>query len=149
VDWVNGIATGPDGALYVTDNDAILKIDRAGNVSTVLAGIRLNDCVNVLPETPGLPYLRGLAVAGDGTIYAAANGCRTVVSVPVKGAPRTILAAEPPWSPTGVALAGSDIYVLEYLHTRDGDRRDWVPRIRRVDKDGKVSTILTIDRKNR
>ncbi|MDX2152886.1 MAG: hypothetical protein SFV54_19235 [Bryobacteraceae bacterium] len=144
--WVNGIAAGPDGALYVTDNDTIRKIDKAGTVSTVLHHAKLNDCANPLPGAPGLPYFRGLAVAPDGAIYAAANGCRTVVSVSLKGAVRTVLVAQPPWSPTGVALVGSEVYVLEYTHTSGDDRREWVPRIRSVTSHGEVRTLVTIRR---
>lgn len=39
-------------------------------------------------------------------------------------------------SETAVALFGKDVYVLEYLHTAVEDRRQWVPRIRRITPDG-------------
>jgi sugar lactone lactonase YvrE len=143
--WVNGIAAGPDGALYVTDHDLVRKIDARGAVSTVRS-VTLRDCGDPLPGAPKLPYLRGLAVARDGTIYAAANGCRTVITIPPRGAIRTLLKAEPPWSPTDVAVFGSEVYVLEYLHTPGEDRRDWVPRVRRIGRDGTITTITTIKR---
>ena len=79
--WVNGIAVAGDGALYIADNDAIRKVDRRGAVSTFRDAIQAPDCADPLPDAPKLPYLRGLAVARDGeTMYAAANGCRTVIA---------------------------------------------------------------------
>lgn len=144
--WINGIASAPDGSLYVTDDDAIRKIDKDGKVSTVRESVHLQDCANPLPGVPKLPLFRGLAVAGDGTIYAAANGCRAVVSIPLKGAVKTILTAEPPWSPTGVALSGNDILILEYLHTSGDDRNEWVPRVRRITSGGKIATVVAIER---
>jgi DNA-binding beta-propeller fold protein YncE len=147
--WVNGIAAGPDGLLYVTNNDEVLKIDKNGTVSTVRSAIQIPDCADPLPDTPKLPYLRGLAVAPDGTIYAAANGCRAVIAMPAKGPIRTLLKSEPPWSPTGVALRGSDIYVLEYLHTPGDNRREWIPRLRRITAGGRITTVATVEREKK
>jgi hypothetical protein len=59
----------------------------------------------------------------------------------------TVLRASSPWSPTGVALYGTDLYVLEYLHTAGDNRREWLPRVRRVSSDGSVTTIAAIDRR--
>jgi hypothetical protein len=149
VSWVNGITTAPDGLLYATDNDAILRIDAKGIVSTFRSAINSPDCSDPLPGTPQKTYLRGLAVAANGTVYVAANGCRSVIAVPATGAIRTILQSEAPWSPTAVALSGSDIYVLEYLHIEADDRKAWVPRVRKVGSDGRVTTIVTIERRAR
>jgi sugar lactone lactonase YvrE len=143
--WVNGITTAPDGSLYITDNDWVRKVDSKGAVTTVQGPIKLTDCTNALPDVPPLPYLRGLAVARDGTIYAAANGCRSVIAISPAGAIRTVLRAEAPWSPTGVVLSGTDLYVLEYLHTAGDDRKAWLPRVRKVSSDGKVTTVATVN----
>jgi hypothetical protein len=82
----------------------------------------------------------------DGTVYAAANGCRAVIAIPASGKMRTVLRAEAPWSPTGVALFGSDLYVLEYLHTSGDDRKAWIPRVRKVGADGSVKTLAVVKR---
>jgi sugar lactone lactonase YvrE len=149
VHWVNGIVAGPDGALYLTDNDAVRRVDTRGAVSTIRADIDLNDCADPVPGAPKLPFLRGLAVARDGTIYAAANGCRSVIAIPRKGEIRTVLRAESPWSPTDVALFGDDIYVLEYLHTPGDDRREWTPRVRKVTRDGNAATVAIVERQKK
>jgi hypothetical protein len=145
--WVNGITTAPDGSLYVTDNDWVRKVDAKGVVTTVKGPIKSNDCDNPLEDVPALPYLRGLAVARDGTIYAAANGCRAVIAISPTGAIRTVLKADAPWSPTGIVLSGSDLFVLEYLHTPGHDRKAWLPRVRKVARDGKVTTVASVEEK--
>jgi hypothetical protein len=65
--WVNGIATAPDGSLFVTDNNAVLRIDSKGTVSTFRSAIDAPGCSHPLPGIPQRPYLRGLAVAANGT----------------------------------------------------------------------------------
>ena len=147
--WVNGITTGADGLLYVTNNDEVLKVDKNGTVSTMRSAIQTPDCNDPLSDTPKLPYLRGLAVARDGTIYAAANGCRAVIAIPAKGPIRTLLKSESPWSPTDVALRGSDIVVLEYLHTPGDNRREWIPRVRRITPGGSITTVATVEREKK
>ena len=61
----------------------------------------------------------------------------------------TVLRAEQPWAPTAVALHGRDLYVLEYLHTPGDDRRQWLPRVRKIGGNGEVTTIATVDRPTR
>jgi hypothetical protein len=48
-----------------------------------------------------------------------------------------------------VALHGNAVYVLEYLHTPGDDRRQWLPRVRKVDAGGHVSTIALVNRPTR
>ena len=144
--WVNGITTAPDGSLYATDDAAIYKIQHNGSVSTFRDGIQVAGCSDPIPETSKLPYLRGLVVARDGTVYAAASGCRVVIAIPAKGPMKIVLRAERPWSPTAVVLSGKDIYVLEYIHTPGDNRKEWIPRVRRIRRDGRISTVAQVTR---
>jgi sugar lactone lactonase YvrE len=96
-----------------------------------------------------VPYLRGLAVDGDGNVYVAATGCRVVVRIDRRATVTTVLRAESPWAPTAVALHDNTVYVLEYLHTPGDDRRQWLPRVRKVDATGRVSTIAVVNRPTR
>ncbi len=144
--WVNGVTNGPDGFLYVTDNDSIHRIDRNGNVRPFRDSISSPECSDPLPDTPKPPYLRGLAVAADGTIYAAANGCRALLRISAQGRSEIVVRSEPPWSPTGVAISGNDIYVLEYFHIPADDRQAWIPRVRKISPDGTLRTLATITR---
>ena len=56
-------------------------------------------------------------------MYAAATGCRRVVKINAGGKVETVLKAERPWSPTGVALHGDAIYVLEYPNANGENTR--------------------------
>ena len=79
-----------------------------------------------------VPDLRGLAIARDGAVYVAAAGCAAVLRVERNGRYGVVHRTSPPWSPTAVAISGNDAYVLEYLHTASDDRREWIPRVRRI-----------------
>lgn len=142
VSWLNGLAAGPDGTLYYTEDAAVKKIDRHGRVSTLATLVVIPNCTPV----PGIgaevrPYLRGLAVAADGSVYVAASGCGAVLRIDSRGNTRTVLRAKAPWSPTAVAIANGDIYVLEYLHTASDNRREWLPRVRKISRTGAVSLL--------
>jgi sugar lactone lactonase YvrE len=95
------------------------------------------------PNFP-LPALRGLAVDAEGTVYAAATGCHRVVRITRDGRVEVVLKAERPWSPTGVAVHGGDIYVLEYANANAGSHDGWTPRVRKRARDGTVTTLATV-----
>lgn len=144
--WLNGLAHGRDG-LYFTEDAAVKKLTPDGSVS-VFADKVMPDCsAERVPET-SVPYLRGLAVGADGSVYVAATGCRVVVRIDQHKTVTTVLRAESPWAPTAVALHGDAIYVLEYLHTPGDDRRQWLPRVRRV-HGSDVRTIAIVNRPTR
>lgn len=146
--WFNGLARGPDG-FYFTEDAAVKKLTSNGSVSVVADRVMPPECsTDRVPETP-VPYLRGLAVSGDGKVYVAATGCRAVVRIDERGTVTTVLRAESPWAPTAVALHGNAVYVLEYLHTPGDDRREWLPRVRKVDAAGHLTTIATVNRPTR
>ncbi len=145
--WVNGMATGPDGSVYYTEDRAVRKITTQGQLTTIVENVTLPGCDSV----PGVeaelgPYLRGLALDSQGTLYIAATGCGAVLKIAADKKVTTVLRTSSPWSPTGVAVFGNDLYVLEYLHTEGDNRRDWVPRVRKVASDGSVDTVAAIDR---
>ncbi|MEX2115781.1 MAG: hypothetical protein WEB37_02750 [Bacteroidota bacterium] len=146
--WLNGMALGPDGSLYYTENKAIRKITPQGELATFIDNMTLTGCDSVPEVGADLgPYFRGLDVGEDGSVYVAATGCRAVLKISADKKVTTILRASGPWSPTGVAVFGSDVYVLEYFHTPGDNRREWLPRVRKVASDGSVVTVANIDRR--
>lgn len=146
---LNGLAAGADGSLYYSEDNAIRRVTARGQVSTVIANLTLPTCVSIPGTTR--PMLRGLAADGHGAIYVAASGCGSVIKVTPRGQVTTLLQPQSPWTPTAVALFGSDVYVLEYLQTAASmepeDRRAWLPRVRRITADGHSSIIASIDRR--
>jgi sugar lactone lactonase YvrE len=147
IEYINGIAVGPDGALYYTEHGAIRKLTRQGQVSTVATVPAAADAPSIPGVTADLqPHLRGLAVDAKGIIYVAATGCGRVLKIEPGGKTTTIVQTESPWTPTAVAVAGGNVFVLEYFHTEGDDRSVWLPRVRRVTPDGKSTLIASVDR---
>jgi hypothetical protein len=145
--WINGLAAGPNGSLYYTEDKAVRRIDQRGVVSTVAENISLRDCASIPGNEPGIqPYLRGLAVAADGTVFVAASGCGAVLEITPRGRITPVLRTTSPWSPTAVAISPSGLYVLEYLHTVAEDRQAWVPRVRKILSDGSIVDIAAVQR---
>jgi sugar lactone lactonase YvrE len=144
---IKGLAFGPDDSLYVACPSTVLKVTTNGTVSTVVHPITVPDCDREFP--PGTPeshspYLRGLAVDARGTIFATATGCRAVVKITSDGRVSVILRTEAPWSPTGIAVSGEEAYVLEYEHANSAKREEWVPRVRKLARNGTVTTLATL-----
>lgn len=147
VGWRNGIAASADGSIYYSEDRAIRKISPNGDLTTMADTLTLPECNSV----PGVEaelgvYCRGLDVDAEGNVYVAATGCGAVLKITKNKNVTTLLRASSPWSPTSVAVFGNDLYVLEYLHTSGHNRREWVPRVRKVSSDGTVVTIATIQR---
>jgi sugar lactone lactonase YvrE len=142
--WINGLATGPAGSLYYTEDNAIRRVTRDGRVSTVATVAALTDRP-VVPGSDSRPYLRGLKVDANGVVYVADAADARVLKITADGKVSTLLQLEPPWAPTDVAVFEGNVFVLEFLHTLGDDRLAWMPRIRKITADGKSTVILTVD----
>jgi sugar lactone lactonase YvrE len=143
---LTGLATGPEGSLYLACQTAVLKVKADGTVTKVAEKVEVKDCDEDIAEDPTtrMPALRGLAVDAKGAVYVAATGCHRVVKITADGKIETVLKSERPWSPTGVAVSGEDVYVLEYTQAHANADKGWRPRVRKLGRDGKVTTLATI-----
>jgi len=151
-EFISGITAGADGLLYITESsnanaNTIQKITADGKVSIIATFIGKDG--NDLPLETMPSYCRGLAVDSTGTIYVAATGSRSVLKITPQGKTTTILQATSPWTPTGVAVFHGEVYILEWhdvtrenLEVRDA----WIPRVRKIGLDGKVTTLATVSR---
>jgi len=152
---VTGIAAGPDGSLYIMNvnqesrDHAVLKIATNGKVSTFSSGFLNADRSE--PAARGA-YCRGLAVDTNGAVFVAATDRRCVVKITSQGKTSLALQATKPWSPTGVTVFRDELYVLEYSDMPPGwnpeDRKGWVPRVRKVERNGNAIIVATVPRQD-
>ena len=145
--WVNGLAVAPDGSLYYTENSTIRRVTPSGQVSTVAANVAVSGCALIPGTSVGDgPFLRGLDVDARGTMFVAASGCGAVLKITPDGRITKLVQLTSPWTPTGIALFGGNVFVLEYSMTADENRRAWIPRIRKITPDGKSAIIAEVHR---
>ena len=151
---ITGITSGPDSSLYVmeashAEANAIRRIRLDGTVSRIAGSFPPGkEADRPPPETPP-GHCRGLAVDSQGVVYVAATGSRRVLKIMPGGAVSTILQATSPWAPTGVTLYRGEVYVLEWRDAPPSEtevRKAWVPRVRKIGIDGKVTTLAIISR---
>ena len=151
-EFINGITAGTDGTLYITESsnenaNTIRKITKDGAVSIIATFVGKD--VKDLPLETVPSYCRGLAVDSTGTIYVAATGSRSVLKINPQGKITTVLQATSPWTPTGVATFHGELYILEWHDvTRENleVRTAWIPRVRKLGVDGKLTTLATVSR---
>jgi sugar lactone lactonase YvrE len=139
---ITGLANGLDGTLYVACLTVVMKVKTNGTFTALANPVVVKDCDQDAPTS----FLRDLDVDSHGTVYAAACGCRCVVKITADGKVETVLKAERPWSPTGVAIQGEDVYILEYSNANGHLSEGWLPRVRKLGRDGKVTTLATISK---
>ena len=114
---IGAIAVGPRGEIYVTDLACVRKVTAGGRVTTLARGGSLLESTlagRLLSLGERYGTMMGLAVDGGGNVFAANYGGRRVVRVTPSGQVTSVLDESGPWSPTGVALSGEDLYVLEF-----------------------------------
>lgn len=151
---VSGMALAPDGSIFLAENShesdahAVRKITLDGKVSTFATGF-LTEGRQPTPKATTV-RCRGLAVDTSGNVFLADTDRRRLVKITSSGKTSTVLQASAPWSPTGVTLFRDEIYVLEYTDFPPGwnpeDRKGWIPRVRKVARDGTVVTLATVSR---
>ncbi len=134
-----GIAFGPDGSLYLVDSSSIRKVTMDGAVTTLARNVMVE---NASGNPAGGSSLFGIAVDAQGNAFVADYGNRRVLKVTPDGRIFTLMRAEQPWSPTGVALRNGNIYVLEHGFTPP--RTVNGARVRRLSSDGSVTVLATV-----
>jgi len=153
---VSGITCGPDGTLYLVSMDSLNA--REGTGEHVLYGVATDGTIRVITkefvkdqiaeserhQEVRPQYCRGMAVDAEGNIYIAVTGNRCVMRVTPKGQTSVVLRCQKPWTPTGVDIFEGELYVLEYDDETPTEGRNWPPRVRKLGRDGKVSTLASV-----
>ncbi len=147
--WIHGLTGGRDGSLYYTERRAVRRIAANGSVSLVAGDVTVPECVRppAVTDPNVAPALRGLDVGLYGTVYVAASACSALLKIEPTGDVSVVLRASDAWSPMGVAVSGSELYVLEYRYIPTDRREDWLPRVRKVGPDGQVTVVFTVNQR--
>jgi sugar lactone lactonase YvrE len=143
---IGGMIWGQDGALYITDSDAIRKVALDGTVTTIVRGVSelqmswTARAPSTIALGKGGGHLYGLTLDDQANIYVANLGGQAVVKFAPDGKVLNVISSESGWMPSGVAVSGSDLYVLEF--SDEGATKG--PRVRKVAADGKAVTWGTV-----
>jgi hypothetical protein len=119
---------GPDGAFYFHHAGLLRKATPDGRVSVIARD---------LP-----PTVFGLAVEPNGAVLLADFGGRRTLRFSPDGRRSVAATSEAPWAPTGVALRGRDLYLLE--GRQDARSVTVALRVRRVPSQGRAVTLATV-----
>lgn len=138
---VGGMAFGTDGALYFTDGPSVRKVTMDGRMTMLARNLAVeNPAESPMQESP-VTRLFGIAVDAQGNVFVADYGNRRVLKVTPDGRSTTVMRAEQPWSPTGVALKDGNLYILEFGFTSPSK---YTSRVRKLSSDGRVSVLATV-----
>lgn len=142
---VGALASGPDETLYLTDGTTVRRVWPDGTVRT---HGRAPERVEGDAAASGHDHhagFYGLAVDAAGRVYVADHGRRRVLKFAPGGEPTSLLRAEPPWSPTGVAVAADGrLFVLE---VGPPSPTGIATRVRQLSPDGAIRVLATVGAK--
>ena len=139
---LGGWAVGMDGTLYFTDNSNIRKVTADGRMTTLARNLAVETRAQSAMPDSRLTRLFGIAVDAQGDVFVADYGNRRVLKVTSDGRLSTVVRAEAPWSPTGIALKDGNLYILEFGFTPPSR---YAPRVRKLAADGKLTVIAQVN----
>lgn len=116
-DTVNALIDLPDGTLVGVRGRSVIRIGR-GEVPTVVATVP-RETAQVKVE-PDIEPVWGIAAGERGEVFTTDPSGRRVVRIARDGTITTAATSTSPWIPTGVAVHGTTLYVLE--HGLDHDK---------------------------
>jgi sugar lactone lactonase YvrE len=145
----NGIAVGPDGAVYIADSgeNRVRRVDTDGTITTV-AGTGAGDFGGDGGQATEahLHWPSGLAVAPDGTLYIADTDNHRIRRIDTDGTITTVAGTgEEGFTSDGVAATDAALHGPQAVAV-DPDGIVYIAdtgnhRIRRIDTDGTITTV--------
>ena len=137
---IDGMAWGPYGLLYLTDGPYVRRVGPDGSVTTLGGG--------PVTERRLDEDLLGIAVDSGGNVYVADNAGRRIVRITPTGTVSTAHTTGSIWTPTGIAVAGDGLYVLEHLRMPLAILGDLAVgpylRVRRVSPGGEATVLARL-----
>ena len=134
-----GIAFSSDGALYFVHGANVSKITTSGTLIPLARNLVVE---NASEHPAGATSLFGIAVDAQGNAFVADYGNRRVLKITQANQITTVIRAEEPWFPTGVAIRNGELYILEYGHTPT--HTPIGTRVRKLSTDGRITVLATV-----
>jgi hypothetical protein len=133
---VSSMVADGHGGLWLAHGRSLSQLDADGRVLR-----RIEVPAGTDPPVLGLDELWGLGLDERGPVYTTDPGQRRVIAIEATDRIRTVAQLEAPWFPTGVAVRGGRIWLLE--HGLDGDR-NLGPRVRVGAPDGPFTVLAEV-----
>ncbi len=144
---IGGMAFGGDGSLYVADGANIRKVMMNGAVKTLARNLVPDNSSESSAGKSAATRLLGITVDGQDNLFVADNDNRRVLKIAPDGKATTLMRAEQPWSPAGMAFRNGNLYILEFGFTPPNKTHG--ARVRKLSPDGKITVLATTeDNKN-
>lgn len=140
------LAWGPDSVLYFSDARTVRRVSPDGQITT-LDGHPVTLFANPQPGEHRFGRVMGLAVDSEGSLFVAERRTRSVERIGRDGHMHRVVRLSAFWSPTGLGMAGRDLYLVTELRVPiPGFLAGLIgnPTIRRLSQDGQITTIATI-----
>jgi hypothetical protein len=137
-----GMAFGPDGSLYLTDSASVRTVTMDGMVTTLARNIMVESASGNQEGGASPTTWFGIAVGVQGNAFVADHGNRRILKIAPDGQMSTLIRSEESWFPTGVAVRGGELYILEESHTPAS--RPLGTRVRKLFPDGRVTVLATV-----
>jgi sugar lactone lactonase YvrE len=136
---LGGMAIATDGTLYFVHGANVSKLPPNGALTPLVRNVVVE---NAAGKPAGASALFGLALSAEGSVLVADYGNRRILKIAPDGQLTTLIRAEGSWFPTGVAVSGADLYILEESHTPASQPIG--TRVRKLSSDGKVTVLATV-----
>jgi hypothetical protein len=131
---------GADKTIYLSDEDKVRRIDKAGAVTTIYSRQISSDKNAKTPEQSSRIF--GLAVDERNNVFAADPENRRIIKISPGGEYTPVFSTEQPWRPYGVALDKNDLYVMESWFD---EKESFIgTRVRKLSSDGRVTVLATV-----
>jgi sugar lactone lactonase YvrE len=138
---IGGMAFGADGALYFVHGANVSKLAIDGTMTALARNLVMESVSGHLAAENSPTQLFGIAVDAEGNVFVADYGNRRVLKIAPNCQMTTVIRAEEPWIPTGVAVREGKLYILEHGHTPT--HTPVGTRVRKFEPDGRVALLAS------
>jgi hypothetical protein len=141
--YITNLAWGPDSSIYILGGDRLLRKDKNNELEIIATSLKQEDPED-LPFA-GANIIFDMTVDEEGNVYLAYYGNKRILKILPNGK-QIVYSISSPWIPHGIDYYKGEIYILESRSISDSIFTFWkrdriIPRVRKIDKNGKSSIL--------